>query len=263
MIDLKNDQEIAVIRAGGKILSDVLAALAAAANPGVTTGELEELAQKMMRAAGGTPSFLGYRTEGSRTAFPTAICSSLNDEVVHGAALPSRPLADGDLLKLDIGLKYRGFFTDTALTVAVGKVSPDRLKLLGATREALNVGLRQVRPGAWVSDIGKAVDRYVKRLGYSTVKDLTGHGVGRAVHEEPPIPNYFDRGLDPVRLETGMVIAIEPMVNAGGDEVRVKRDGWTIVTADGQPSAHFEVTVAVTATGLEILTPQDGIGPEA
>ncbi|MFA6603641.1 MAG: type I methionyl aminopeptidase [Patescibacteria group bacterium] len=262
MIDLKTGPEIEIIRAGGRILADILARLAAEAKPGVTTGELEALAQKLMRAAGGEPAFQGYRPEGSRTAFPTAICSSLNDEVVHGMALPSRPVASGDLLKLDVGLKYRGFFTDTALTVAVGEVAPERLKLLEATRASLNIGLKQVRPGAWVSDIGKAIDRHVRRLGYSTVKDLTGHGVGRAVHEEPPIPNYFDRSLEPVRLVPGMVIAIEPMVNAGRDEVRVKRDGWTIATADGQPSAHFEVTVAVTAKGLEILTPQEGIGLE-
>jgi methionyl aminopeptidase len=260
MIDLKTGSEIDIIRTGGQILSDILAALAAAAKPGVTTGELEDLAQTLMREAGGEPAFQGYKPEGSRTAFPTAICSSLNDEVVHGAALPSRALKDGDLLKLDVGLKYRGFFTDTALTVAIGKVAPDRLKLLEATREALNIGLKQVCPGARVSDIGKAVDRHVRQLGYSTVKDLTGHGVGRAIHEEPPIPNYFDRGSEAVRLQPGMVIAIEPMVNAGRDEVRVKRDGWTISTADGGLSAHFEVTVAVTESGMEILTPQEGIG---
>ncbi len=259
MIYLKSNEEIAVIREGGHILSAILAELAGLVRPGTDTADLEELALRRMKEAGGEPAFKGYRIEGVRRPFPTALCASINNEVVHGFAVPGRKVVEGDLLKLDIGLRYRGGYTDTALTVPVGRVSPEAAKLLGVTRDSLNVGLGKVRAGNWIRDIGKAVDGHVRRAGFTTVKALCGHGVGRQVHEDPQIPNYLDRSLEPVRIVNGMVLAIEPMVNAGGDDVYTLPDAWTVATADGRLSAHFEVTVALTDDGPEIMTPQAGV----
>ena len=259
MIYLKDKQEIDNIRRGGAILAAILAELAGLVRPGTGTAELEELAVRRMKEAGGEPAFKGYRIEGVRRPFPTALCTSINHEVVHGMALPDRKVAEGDLLKIDIGLRYRGGYTDMAATVAVGKVSEEKRRLVEVTRASLNAGLRRVRAGNWIRDIGKAVDAQVRRAGFSTVKALCGHGVGRQVHEDPQIPNYLDRGLEPVRIAAGMVLAIEPMVNAGDDEVYTLADEWTVATADGRPSAHFEVTVALTDDGPEIMTPQPGV----
>ena len=254
MIHLKSEQEIRNIREGGAILAAILAEASARVEPGVTTVELDAFIEERMIAAGGEPSFKGYRSGRSRP-FPHAACVSINSEVVHGLAAPARKLKSGDLLKLDVGLRYKDGYTDMAATVPVGQVSAEALRLMRATREALTIGIDKVRSGGWISDIGKAVDKHVRRQGFSTVKDLVGHGVGKYVHEEPQIPNYFDPSLEPVLIEPGMVLAIEPMVNAGGDAVRTKPDGWTVITADGSLSAHFEMTVAVTAKGVEIMTP--------
>jgi len=255
MIYLKTDQEISLIREGGRILSDILAELVDLSKPGANTADIDARAEKLMRRAGGDPAFKGYRGSGGAKPFPNTICASINGEVVHGLATPGRELQDGDLFKIDIGLRYKELYTDMAATVAIGTVSDEAEALRQATREALLIGLGKVRAGGWISDIGKAVDRYVTRLGYSTVKDLVGHGVGKYVHEDPQIPNFFDKAADAVRIEPGMVLAIEPMVNAGEDAVRVLSDGWTVVTADKSLSAHFEATVAVTREGVEIMTP--------
>lgn len=255
MVILKTPAEIDSIREGGHILSRILTELVATVRPGITTGELEALADQRMREAGGEPSFKGYKTDPSITPFNSAVCLSIDDEVVHGPAYPSREVKEGSLLKLDIGLRYKGMCTDMAVTVPVGKVSDEALKLIRVTKESLLLGLEKAVVGGWVSDIGKAVDKHVRRHGYTTVKDLTGHGVGHHVHEDPRIPNYLDRDMTPVKLIPGMVIAIEPMVNAGEDYVRVKRDQWTIVTQDKSLSAHYEVTLALTASGTEIMTP--------
>ncbi len=259
MIYLKSNEEIAVIREGGRILSAILAELAGLVRPGTDTAELEELALRRMKEAGGEPAFKGYRIEGVRRAFPTALCASINQEVVHGFAIPGRRVDEGDLLKLDIGLHYRGGYTDMAMTVPVGRVSAPAERLVRVTKESLNAGLKKVRAGGWIRDIGKAVDARVRRDGFTTVKALCGHGVGRQVHEDPQIPNYLDRSLEPVRIVKGMVLAIEPMVNAGGDDVHTLADEWTVATTDGSLSAHFEVTVALTDDGPEILTPQPGV----
>jgi len=256
MLEPKTEKELTAIRAGGKILADIVAEVARIAAPGATTGELEELALKRMDEAGGQPAFKGYSGSSGAKPFPTALCTSLNSEVVHGPALPARELKDGDLLKIDCGLKYQGCFTDMAVTVGIGQVSEEAMRLCQVTREALFQGVDQIREGRWVSDIGKTVDRHVRRNGFSTVKDLVGHGVGRAVHEEPPIPNYLDRRMPPVRLTAGLVLAIEPMVNLGGEAVEWLDDQWTVVTADGSLSAHYEVTVIVLPDGQEIVTPQ-------
>ena len=187
--------------------------------------------------------------------FNSAVCLSIGPEVVHAPALPSRVLRDGDVLKLDIGLLYKGLCTDMAVTVAVGEVTAREKELIALTKEAMLAGIAKAVPGAWISDIGKTVDKMVRRAGFSTVKDLTGHGVGHKVHEDPSVPNYFDPSYPPVKIVPGMVLAIEPMVNIGHEDVEVLADGWTVVTADGSTSAQFEVTIAVTEQGMEILTP--------
>ncbi len=255
MVRLKTPQEIEDIREGGAILSRVLTELVSMVRPGMTTGELDALAEKRMREAGGEPSFKGYVVDPDIRPFPSTVCLSINDEVVHAPSDVSRELTDGDILKLDIGLRYKGLCTDMAVTVPVGTVPDETLKLIAVTKESMFVGIGKAREGGWISDIGKAVDKVVRRNGYSTVKDLTGHGVGHQVHEEPHIPNYFDPGAHPVKIVRGMVLAIEPMVNMGEEDVRMKRDGWTVVTDDESPSAHFEVTIAITDKGMEILTP--------
>lgn len=255
MITLKTAKEIEAIREGGAILSRILTEMVAMVKPGTTTGELDEYAEKQMRMAGGEPSFKGYRTGADVTPFPSTVCTSINAEVVHAPATPSRAVKEGDLLKLDIGLRYKGLCTDMAVTVPVGKVSAERSKLIAVTKESMLLGIAKARDGAWISDIGKVVDKYVRRNGCTTVKDLVGHGVGHHVHEDPRIPNYFDPELEPVMIEEGMVLAIEPMVNLGEEDVEVLPNGWTIVTADSRPSAHFEVTIAVTPKGMEIMTP--------
>lgn len=255
MIYLKTPQEIEDIREGGHILSAILGELVQNVRPGVTTGELDALAEKRMREAGGEPSFKGYRTGGDVRPFNSSVCTSINGEVVHAPAHPSRPVQEGDVLKLDIGLRYKGLCTDMAVSVGVGEISAEARQLIDVTRESLLLGVEKCRRGAWISEIGKAVDKFVRRHGYSTVKDLVGHGVGKYVHEGPSIPNFFDRDLDPCRIEEGMVLAIEPMVNAGEDEVRMLKDKWTVVTADKALSAHWEMTVAITPNGTEIMTP--------
>ncbi len=255
MIIFKTDEEIQKIREGGAILSRILTELVANVKPGATTGALDALAEKRMREAGGEPSFKGYRTDPDVRPFASTVCTSINNEVVHAPATPSRAVKEGDLLKLDIGLRYKGMCTDMAVTVPVGKVSQEALDLVAVTKESMLAGINKARPGAWISDIGKTVDKIVRKNGYTTVKDLVGHGVGHHVHEDPRVPNYFDPELDPVKIQPGMVLAIEPMVNMGEEDVRMKRDGWTVVTHDGSLSAHYEVTIAITEDGMEIMTP--------
>ncbi len=254
MIILKTDDEIDILREGGHILSDILKHLMKTVKPGMTTGELDRIAEKMMRDAGGEPSFKGYKVHGA-PPFSTSICACLDDEVVHAPADSYRQIKDGQLLKIDLGMRYKGLCTDMAATVAVGKVDEVLLELSRVTREALLIGIGKAREGNWISDIGKAVDKHVRRHGFTTVKDLVGHGVGKKVHEDPPVPNYHDRSIEPVKISRGLVIAIEPMVNLGKEDVYTKEDAWTIATADESPSAHWEATIAITAEGTEILTP--------
>lgn len=255
MIILKTDEEIAALREGGKLLSAIMREVAAAVEPGVSTRDLDALAEKRMLEVGGKPSFKGYKTAGDVRPFPSTVCTSINKEVVHAPAEPSRKLKDGDIVKLDAGMWYKGLCTDMAVSVAVGDIDEESRRLMEVTKESLRAGVKKAAEGNWISDIGKAVDKVVRRNGFSTVKDLVGHGVGKAVHEEPAIPNYFDASYEPVRIMKGMVLAIEPMVNAGSDAIQLMPDSWTIVTADGRPSAHFEVTLAVTGDGTEVLTP--------
>jgi methionyl aminopeptidase len=247
MLDKKSDKEIAILREGGKILGQIRDQLAASAKVGVTGLELDAQATKLIQAAGGKPAFKGYQ------GFPNALCVSVNQTVVHG--IPNdQPFAEGDLVGLDIGMEYKGFFTDTATTVAIGQVTPATQKLLDVTKKALEIGLSQVGPDGYIGDIGKAIEKYVKPFGFGIVRDLAGHGVGRAVHEDPVIPHY-DPGQKLDKMFPGLVIAVEPMINLGTAKVVVEDDNWGINSADNTMTAHFEHTVVVTEDGYEILTP--------
>lgn len=234
------------LRAANQLVARILQELRRLVVPGATTAGIDAEAERLVRDAGAQPAFKGYR------GFPATICASRNHEVVHG--IPSgEALVAGDILSIDMGVKLGGFFGDSAVTVGVGAISPDAQRLLDVTEASLYQGIEAVRPGARVSDIGQAVQAYVEAQGFSVVREFVGHGIGTKLHEEPQIPNYGPAGRGP-RLSEGMVLAIEPMVNAGRAGVKVLSDGWTAITVDGLLSAHFEHTVAVTADGAEILT---------
>ncbi|MBI5765745.1 type I methionyl aminopeptidase [Candidatus Falkowbacteria bacterium] len=254
MIKLKTPQEIEIMKQGGKILSRILNEVIKKVKPGASTKELDNFAEEMIIKAGGRPSFKGYKTAWSTSPFPTVLCISINDEVVHGLPIPNRLLKNGDIVGLDCGLEYKKYFTDMSRTVAVGRITNKARKLINIAQEALGRGLAQVKPGNHISDIAKAIQSYVERHGFSVVRQLVGHGVGQAAHEEPQIPNYVDKNVLNIKLQCGMTLALEPMVNLGGWEVETLADGWTVVTKDGSLSAHFEDTVAVTEKGYEVLT---------
>ncbi len=255
MIVCKSAVEIDRMKTANRLVADLLAELRKAAVPGVTTAELDALAEERIRAAGGTPAFKGYR------GYPATICASVNDQVIHG--IPSaRALVDGDILSIDVGAVIDGFYGDAAITVPVGSISERAAELLRVTEESLYKGIEQARVGARVSDIGHAVQRHVEAHGFSVVREFVGHGIGSAMHEEPQIPNYGEPGRGP-RLADGMVLAIEPMINIGKPAVKILADGWTAVTRDGSLSAHFEHTVSVTSDGPVILTTLNGGGAVA
>lgn len=252
---LKTPQEIEKLKQGGAILSSILRELRGLCVAGAGTAELDAIAQARMKERGGRPSFLNYTVARDVAPFPGAVCISINEEVVHGLPLPARTIQAGDIVGLDIGMWHEGLATDMATTVIVGEVAPEVQALVRETRTALEVALSVVKAGKWIHDIGNAVDDYLTPKGYGIVRDLVGHGVGHAVHEEPPIPHFRDRYAARVKMQEGMVLAIEPMVTLGTWKVRMKRDGWTVVTADGKPAAHFELTIAVTKTGYDLVTP--------
>jgi methionyl aminopeptidase len=243
------------MRAANALVAEVLAELATMVAAGVTTRDLDDAAEKLVRDGGAEPAFKGYR------GYPSTLCASVNDQVVHG--IPSnRALHEGDIISLDMGVKLNGFFGDSAVTVPVGKVSEDAAKLLRVTQESLEKGIAQVKLGGRVSDIGHAIQQHVEAYGFSVVREFVGHGIGAALHEEPQIANYGEPGRGP-RLAEGMTLAIEPMVNIGRPAVKVLSDGWTAVTKDGSLSAHFEHTVAVTKTGPLVLTRRGVTAPAA
>ena len=250
MINLKTKHEIELMARAGRLLASVLPPLEEACRPGVRTDELDKIADKLIRAGGATPGFLGYN------GFPRSICVSINDEAVHG--IPgSRKIATGDLVSLDLGLVLEGFWADVGITVGVGEITPEAKRLLIVTEEALNLGIAQAQPGGWMGDISSAIQKYVEDNGFSVIRQFVGHGIGRQMHEEPQVPNFGRPGTPP-RLKAGMTLAIEPMVNAGSYEVYMKPDGWTICTADGALSAYFEHTVAITESGPLVLTAKPG-----
>ena len=246
MIILKSKEEVAKIAKASRIVAESLEALRAYLKPGMTTKELDQFVEKQIRERGGVPAFKGYRD------YPATICISVNEEVVHG--IPSdKVIKEGDIVGLDLGAIYEGFYGDSAITVAVGEVPPETERLIQVTEESLYAGIEQAREGSRLSDISHAVQVHVEQAGFSVVTDFVGHGIGRALHEEPQVPNFGPPGRGP-RLREGMVLAIEPMVNMGKPAVRVLDDHWTAVTADGSLSAHFEHTVAITKEGPVILS---------
>ena len=241
MIILKTPEEIELMAKASRIVSETLAILRAAVRPGMATDELDRIAEEAIRSRGGTPAFKGYRS------YPKTLCVSVNDQVVHG--IPSkRTLKEGDIVGLDLGAVVEGFYGDSAMTVPVGDIPPPVRHLLRVTEESLYAGIRQAVVGNRLSDISHAVQRHAEAAGFSVVRDFVGHGIGRQLHEEPQVPNYGQPGQGP-RLQEGMVLAIEPMVNMGGAGVRVLSDQWTAVTEDGSLSAHFEHTIAIQPSG--------------
>ncbi|MEI7512869.1 MAG: type I methionyl aminopeptidase [Candidatus Uhrbacteria bacterium] len=252
---IKTPEEITILHEGGVILSNTLREIAKACVAGVTSEELDAIARKRFAEAGGTASFLNYKIDEAGIGFPGALCVSLNDEVVHGLPIPARVIKNGDVVGLDIGLWYKGLATDMATTVIVGEVDERTQALVRDTRESLVQGLSVIHAGGFVHDIGNAIEDYLKPRKHGIVRDLVGHGVGHAVHEEPQVPNYRERRSPLVKLQVGMVLAIEPMITNGGWRVYMKKDQWTIATEDGSTCAHFEVTVAVTKDGYDLITP--------
>ncbi|MCX5760680.1 MAG: type I methionyl aminopeptidase [Gemmatimonadetes bacterium] len=248
MIQLKSAREIETMVAGGRILALTHAHLRTQVRPGISTGQLDKIAEDFIRSHDGAlPAFKGLY------GFPGAICISVNDEIVHGIPTPKRMLGDGDIVKLDVGVQYQGMFTDAAITVPVGTIAPETQRLIDVTERSLEAGMAQAVVGNYVGDIGHAVQQVVERAGFSVVRELVGHGVGHLPHEDPQVPNHGKpkRGT---RLQAGLTIAIEPMVNVGGPATRTLADKWTVVTLDGTLSAHVEHTVAVTDDGPRILT---------
>ncbi|MBU0597956.1 type I methionyl aminopeptidase [Patescibacteria group bacterium] len=247
MITIKNKEEINKIREGGKKLAQVVHQVAGFVKPGISAMELDVQADKLIKKSGGEPSFKGFN------GYPAASCISINEGLVHGIPSKNVIIQEGDIVSVDIGLKYKGLFTDMAVTVPAGRISKQAKSLILVTQKALDIAVGSIKAGGTIGDIGFNVQRFIENNNYSVVRSLVGHGVGYKVHEDPRVPNFGQRGTGPV-LKEGMVLALEPMVNIGGPEVITKKDNWTIVTADGSLSAHFEHTVVITGKGAEILT---------
>ncbi|MBN8471593.1 type I methionyl aminopeptidase [Corallococcus exiguus] len=246
-VEIKSPDDIALMREAGRIVCEILDELEKAVAPGVSTWELDALAEQLIAKKGARSAFKGYH------GFPGVLCASVNQEVVHGIPNQKRRLVAGDLMKLDFGVVYRGFFGDSARTVPVGKVTPEAQALVDATRQSLEKAIQAMQPGNRIGDIGHAVQNHVEARGFSVVRDFTGHGIGRKLHEPPQVPNYGQAGSG-MKLRPGMVLAVEPMVNQGTPDVEVLEDEWTAVTVDGKLSAHFEHTILISERGPEVLT---------
>jgi methionyl aminopeptidase len=246
VIVLRSEKEVKIIRENGHLVAKTLKALGEIIKPGITTKELEVFAHRLITQEGGYPAFLGYR------GFPASICTSVNEEVVHGIP-SSRRLKEGDIISIDLGVCRNGYYADGAMTFRVGKINKEAEHLLNVTLKALYKGVSKARPGMRVLDISYAIQSYVEGEGFSVVRDLVGHGIGQEMHEEPQVPNFGEPGKGP-RLKPGMTICIEPMVNQGGPNTKTLDDGWTVVTEDGSLSAHFEHTILITEGDPEILT---------
>ncbi len=251
MIVLKSPREIALMRAGGQILAEVVERLRDLVKPGISTFEIDREVEEFIRARGAKPAFKGYR------GFPATICASINEEVVHGIPSPHRRVKEGDIISLDLGCVVDGYHADCALTLAVGEVPPRVQELLRVTRESLERAIAECRPARRLGDVSYAVQSHVERHGFSVVRAFVGHGIGRALHEDPQVPNFGEPGRGPL-LKPGMVLAIEPMVTMGSCDVRILDDHWTAVTQDGSLAAHFEHTVAIAEDGPEVLTRLQG-----
>jgi methionyl aminopeptidase len=256
VIELKSAREIGLMRRAGHILADVVDRLRASVKPGLSTLEIDEDVEDFIRDRGARPAFKGYR------GFPATVCISINEEVVHGIPSAHRRVKEGDIVGLDLGCIVEGYYADCAVTVAVGEVPARVQELLDATRQSLEMGIAECRAGRRLSDVSHAIQSHVESHGFSVVRAFVGHGIGRALHEEPQVPNFGDPGRGP-QLKPGMVLAIEPMVTMGSWEVRILDDGWTAVTRDGSLAAHFEHTIAVTESGPEVLTSKSGGSAQA
>ena len=251
MIELKSAREIALMRRGGHILADVMERLRDTVKAGMSTLEIDEDVESFIMARGAKPAFKGYR------GFPATVCISINEEVVHGIPSAHRRIKEGDIVGLDLGCIVEGYYADCAFTLAIGDVPPKVQQLVDVTRESLDQAIQECRPGRRLSDVSHAVQAHVERHGFAVVRAFVGHGIGRALHEDPQVPNFGDPGRGP-QLRPGMVLAIEPMVTMGSWEVKVLDDGWTAVTRDGSLAAHFEHTIAVTDSEPEVLTSRTG-----
>jgi methionyl aminopeptidase len=254
MIIRKNQAELEKMRTSGLLVYKILSTLREMVKEGVSLHDLEVTAEKIMADAGARSAFKGYPNPSGGGTYPYVLCTSVNDEIVHGMPLPKKILKKGDIVSIDTGVQLNGYYGDSAITVPVGEISPETQRLLDVTRESLEQAIEKCRPGNRLFDVCGAVERHVTANGFTIVREFVGHGIGTKMHEEPQVPNYVDRRNENPRLKEGMVLAIEPMVNAGAPGSRVKSDKWTAVTEDGQYSAHFEHTVAITADGPWILT---------
>jgi methionyl aminopeptidase len=252
-ITIKTPEEIEILREGGRRLASVLYRVKERVIPGVSATDLDEYARKLIKDMGDEPAFFNYRPEGAKTPYPAALCVSVNNEVVHGIPHKTKILQEGDIVAIDLGLKHDGLFTDMAISVPVGKVSSGDEKFLKVAEQSLQVGIEAARGGKKVGDIGYAIEKFIRPHGYGIVEILSGHGVGRAVHEDPYVPNFGKAGTG-AKLIPGMVLAIEPMINLGTKNVMLDDDEYTFRTADGKKSAHFEHTILITEKGAEILT---------
>lgn len=258
MIHLKSSDEIALMRRAGRVTADVLERMRELVRPGVSTGELDKAAEDYILSCGGKPVFKGFKLSRSVPPFPGTICASVNDEIVHGIPAYDRILEEGDILSVDVGVLLNGYCGDAACTYPVGSISPERQALLDATETSLNRAINAAQEGNTLGDIGYAVESYVKPLGYGIVRDYTGHGIGKDMHEAPQVPN-FGRPKRGVTLQRGLAIAIEPMIMSGGEDVKVAENGWTVSTVDGSDAAHFERSIVITDEGPEVLTPWTSI----
>ena len=247
MISQKTPEEIVIMREGGHMLARIMKELIPEVRPGASTGQLDKIAARKIREAGAKPAFLNYQ------GFPRVVCTSINEEVVHAIPSGKRILKEGDIITLDLGLIYKGYYVDMARTIPIGEIDPKTRRLVEATKAALRIGTEKVRPGATTGDIGNAIQQFVERKGYGIVRELCGHGIGKELHEEPQVLNYGERHTG-AKLKEGMVICIEPMVTMGDFNIKRARDGQTFITRDGSLSAHFEDTVALTSEGPEVLT---------
>ncbi|MFC1677600.1 type I methionyl aminopeptidase [Planctomycetota bacterium] len=257
-ITLRSRREIDLIRRAGSVVAGVLLKLKELAVPGVTTAELDEVALEMTAAAGAHALFKGVKNPYGHNPFPGAICASLNEQIVHGIPSAKCKLSDGDILSVDFGVKLDGYCGDAAVTIGVGQVSAENLRLIDVTKAVLEIATSQAAPGARWSQIAGKMQRYAEKAGFSVVKDFVGHGIGTEMHAEPSVPNFVSRSLrnNDIYLAPGMVLAVEPMINAGSDGTKILKDGWTVATKDGKNSAHFEHTIVVTEEGCEVLTLQ-------
>ena len=257
MILIKTPEQIEGIRKSCRLLAQIMEEVKKTVKVGITTAQINDVTEKLIAASGARPAFKGYRAYPGGVAFPTAICTSVNEVVVHGPAVSKQPLKEGDIIGLDLGVNLKGYFSDMAVTLPVGKVSAAHEQLMRVTEESLRRGIEQVEPGAKIKAISQAIEGVIRPHGYGIVRDFVGHGVGLQVHEDPRIPNYVSREFRHdlnIDLKEGMIIAIEPMITAGSEDVDVLNDGWTVSTIDGSYAAHFEHTVLVTSDGHEILT---------